>query len=228
MEQTLFGSTEVTRFTVGSLATNCYLIRDQDSSETLVVDPGEAGDDISEFLATQSYTVKGIALTHGHFDHVLGLLPLVLNFDCPVWLHPDDEPLYKKAASSAAYWLSYDPDPLPEITHHYFTQPLVLGNKDIQVIHSPGHTPGSVCFLVSTHKREKSHPRLLFSGDTVFFHSVGRTDFSYSNHMQLLDSLEELWKLPSDTVIFPGHGVQTTIGEEQSWHRELRAHTMVQ
>lgn len=194
--------------TLGALDTNCYLVWDEQSRQAVVIDPADDGGFISEQIVDQQLELQAIVLTHGHFDHVLGLLELKLNFEVPIYLHPDDIFLIKQAQSSALHWLKRSVDPVPLPTDHLREgQHLSLAGTSFQVIHTPGHTPGSV----SLYNQENG---LLFSGDTLFKSTIGRTDFKYSDPELMRASLRRLSELPPETNVYPGHGQPTTIKSE--------------
>ncbi|KKU88349.1 MAG: Hydrolase [Microgenomates group bacterium GW2011_GWF2_47_9] len=181
---------------VGPLTTNCYLIEISESS-CFVVDPGDEGDYISEKILKSRLSPLAILLTHAHFDHVLGLLPLHLNFpDTPIFLHPLDQFLYNQAVKSAKYWVShYTPDPLPKVK---LLSPLKHSFEGLKTIHSPGHTPGSVSYYFPTLKS-------LFPGDTLTQEPVN-TSHKYSSLADLTHSHLVLKSLPPSTIVYPGHG----------------------
>lgn len=182
---------------VGDLRTNCYLVSDPATSECLIIDPADEADFISTTILEHRLTPKAILLTHGHFDHCLGVLELKLNFNIPVYLHKNDLFLYQSAVKSAKYHTSKQSLKLPSADHFLEDgQNITFGNSSLTIIHTPGHTPGSVCFYSAPH---------LFTGDTLFAYGVGRTDLSYSSKHDLSTSLHELSHLPKDTLIYPGH-----------------------
>lgn len=188
---------------VGPLSTNSYLVSDHES-QAFLIDPGDDGDYLSEQITRQNLSLSHILLTHGHFDHVLGLLPLHLNFpDADIYLHPADHFIYQQATSSATHWVGqgYSPDPPPP-----FTSTTSLPSN-LELLETPGHTPGSVCFY-------DRNNNWLFSGDILFQGAVGRTDLSYSSPLKLANSLQRLTNLPGDTIVYPGHGPSTTLSQE--------------
>lgn len=191
---------------VGQLQTNCYFAWDENDFEAVIIDPGDDGDFIIQKIINLELHPKLILTTHGHFDHVLAVTELRLAFKIPFLMHQADLFLIKRAGETARYFTSIDADPLlpPD---NFFTQNMVIkfGKESLKVIETPGHTPGSVSFY---------SPGILFSGDTLFCHSVGRTDFSYSSQPLLKKSIKKLLRLPRETTVYPGHGEETTIGEE--------------
>ncbi len=204
------GQLIVRSLTLGELDTNCYLITDRGTSETIIIDPADSAESIIEVITTEQLKPTAIILTHAHFDHVLGLLELQLSLGLPVFMHPADEQLLASAQSSAQHWLGHAVDPVPKssqaITEDNTFQ---LGTLIIQVLHTPGHTPGSICLLVS----QATQPLALLTGDTVFKDGVGRTDFSYSKPLQLRDSLDRLLQFPAELLCFPGHGPHSTLAQ---------------
>lgn len=185
---------EIKTLSVGQLQANCYLVWDRDTNDCLIIDPGDDADYITTEIINLKLKPKAILLTHGHYDHVLACLELKLNFNLPIFLNPKDNFLYQKADRSAGHWSKNKAlkqpltKPLPE--------KIKLGKELIKVIKTPGHTPGSVCFYCSPH---------LFVGDTIFENGVGRTDFSYASSSDLKKSINSIFKLPDETLIYPGH-----------------------
>lgn len=200
---------EINSYTLGDLATNCYLIWSKETGHATVIDPADEGGFLSEEIMRLNLSLDQILLTHGHFDHVLGLLELSLNFpNAPIFIEKKDLFLLKKTSQSAKYWLKRDVDPVP-LPSGYLkaNKSIKIAGEDFLVLPLPGHTPGSVGFY-------SANLGWFFSGDTLFKQAVGRTDFAYSNHNQLLESLTLIEKLPSATKVFPGHGDSTSIEAE--------------
>lgn len=185
---------EIKTLSVGQLQVNCYLVWDRDTYDCLIIDPGDEADFITTEIINLKLKPQAILLTHGHYDHVLACLELKLNFNIPIFLDPKDNFLYQNAAESAGHWSNSKAlkqpltKPLPEKIN--------LGKEFFKVIRTPGHTPGSVCFYCSPH---------LFVGDTIFEDGVGRTDFSYSSSADLKRSINNIFQLPDETLIYPGH-----------------------
>ncbi len=192
----------IDKLTVGDLETNCYLV--SDSNECVIIDPGDDADFITETIINKKLKPTAIVLTHGHFDHVLGCLELKLNFTIPIYLNEKDKKLYTSANQSATHWLKKKTLKVPPIDQFIKEgSKIKIGSESLTVIETPGHTPGSVCFY--------DGQKNLFTGDTLFADSVGRTDFSYSKPLQLTKSLAKLFKLPGETIVYPGHGDSTTL-----------------
>lgn len=201
---------DITTLSLGALDTNCYVVADKKSDEAWIIDPADSGDAISEVILNQGYRLSKIILTHGHFDHVLGLLEVKLNFpEAEIYLHADDLSLLKNAQKSAWHWLKRQVDPVP-MPDRFFAEGdvLKLGSTEFVIMHTPGHTPGSVCLYSSVQG-------LVFSGDTMFAGAIGRTDFSYSDAKKMQTSLTKIKTLPSETRVLSGHGPETSIGEEK-------------
>ena len=192
----------IDKLTVGDLETNCYLV--SDSNECVIIDPGDDADFITETIINKKLKPTAIVLTHGHFDHVLGCLELKLNFTIPIYLNEKDKKLYTSANQSATHWLKKKTLKVPPIDQFIKEgSKIKIGSESLTVIETPGHTPGSVCFY--------DGQKNLFTGDTLFADSVDRTDFSYSKPLQLTKSLAKLFKLPGETIVYPGHGDSTTL-----------------
>jgi glyoxylase-like metal-dependent hydrolase (beta-lactamase superfamily II) len=192
---------------LGELGTNCYLAWDDESEEGIIIDPADEGDFISLKITELGLNPQAIILTHGHFDHVLGLLEVKLNFKIPVYLHPADLPLFRTARSSARHWLKKDPGPIPPVDRQLKDgQKISFGKQIFEVIWTPGHTKGSIALTNGL--------SVVFTGDTLFNGSVGRTDFSYSDPKELRSSVKRILALPGWCKIYPGHGETSTISAE--------------
>lgn len=189
---------QVLCFPVGEMSANCYYLIDESTQNCFIIDPGDDAEFLSTEILKRQLRPQAVLLTHGHFDHLLGTLELSLNFNLPVYLHPKDLFLYQKASRSARRFQPKNHTLKPPAHPLSLTdgQMLILGESTLKVIHTPGHTPGSVCFY---------DPPLLFTGDTLFADSVGRTDLAYSSKSDLEHSLRHLYSLPTNTLIYPGH-----------------------
>ncbi|MBP7768347.1 MBL fold metallo-hydrolase [Candidatus Woesebacteria bacterium] len=206
---------------LGALQTNCSIVWCNKTLQAVVIDPADSADVISQFLLENQLTLTAILLTHGHFDHVLGLLELSLNFDVPSYIHQKDEFLIKNAQKSAEYWLKQSVDPVPLPTHRYKGgDTICFGSCALHVLETPGHTPGSVCLYYTPEIESKntdqffdSEEQILWTGDTLFKESLTRTDFRYSSIFTLRESLRSLTQLPAQTVVLSGHGEATTLKE---------------
>lgn len=206
---------EITTLTVGPLQTNCYLLTHPQTLQTIIIDPAEEADFITQEILQKKLKPILILLTHGHFDHVLGSLELKLNFNLPIAIHPKDISLYKKAPQSALHWINQPSAPVPPpdiLLSPKETLPVPF--FDFTIIHTPGHTPGGISIYSKRHN-------LLFSGDTLFKDNIGRTDFSYSSSSDIKKSLKTLLKLPSQTIVYPGHGEPTTIKQAKIFLKDI-------
>jgi len=201
----------IEKVVVGQLATNCYLVFDDKSRETLVIDPGDDADLIVNRIRDLELKPRGIVATHGHFDHLLAVNDLKMAFEIPFLLSRKDEVMLAWFQKSAQHFVGFDPGPAPTIDKD-LGQELSISNFQFSIIETPGHTPGGVCL----YSRRES---VLFSGDTIFAEgAVGRTDYPYCNHDNLIKSVDRLLQLPPETVVYPGHGADTTIGDEKAFH----------
>ena len=195
---------QIETFILGALQTNCYLLTSDFSDSAFVIDPADDGDFINEELLRRSLKLEAIVLTHGHFDHCLGLLSLKSAWGAPIMMNFADQFLLEKAQASALHWLGIESDPVPlaDVDLAKLKSINLIG-ENFQVIQTPGHTPGSICLL---HKKDK----ILFSGDTIFANdNIGRTDFAYSDRKEMKKSLSKLKDLQKEALysqVFSGHG----------------------
>ncbi len=202
---------------VGMLQCNCSIIGDPRTREAIVVDPGDEVERILGLLSRYKLQVKAIVSTHAHIDHVGGLAKLYQYTGAPVMMHSDDLPLYRGMEVQAAF-LGVRPPELVEV-HQLLKEgdTLQWGDFLADVLHTPGHTPGSVSLHLPTNGSNAtlSHPQL-FSGDTLFAGSIGRTDLWGGSYDEIIASLKDkIMQLPDSTIVHPGHGPSTTIGHER-------------
>jgi hydroxyacylglutathione hydrolase len=196
-------------FPVGPLACNCTILGDEQTLEAIVIDPGDEIGRIHRRLTELGLKLRQILVTHAHIDHVGGALKLKWLTGAPIFLNENDLPLLKMIEMQAA-WLGVQP-PETAPPDESLADGLVVGLERFpaQVIHTPGHTQGSICLHFAPLK-------LLVAGDTLFAGSIGRTDLPGGNFDQIIDSLHSrVLALPDETKVLPGHGPATTIGEER-------------
>jgi len=202
---------------VGMLQCNCSIIGDPRTLECIVVDPGDEVERILGLLGRYKLTVKAIVSTHAHIDHVGGLAKLYQYTGAPVMMHTDDLPLYRGMETQAAF-LGVPPPDLVEV-HQLLKEGDALhwGDFLANVIHTPGHSPGSVSLYLPTDGGNTTLTSAqLFSGDTLFAGSIGRTDLWGGSYEEIIASLKDkLLQLPDSTIVHPGHGASTTIGQER-------------
>ena len=196
----------VTQITVGAFQENCYLVADAEGHSAAIVDPGSDGDRIISIVEETGRKVEAIWITHAHVDHIGAIASVKRKWDVPVYLHPLDEPLYRVGGRQAQlYGVPYEEPPKPDRAFAEGDR-LTLGKLTLDVMHAPGHAPGHVII--------HGHGNALV-GDCLFAGSIGRTDLPFSNPADLEASLKRIAALPAETVVHPGHGDITTIGEER-------------
>lgn len=192
---------------VGELSTNCYILGDEKTNEGVVIDPGGDFDLIDENIEKLNLKIKYIILTHGHIDHIKALVPLKKKTKAKVLIHKEDLPILSDPTYNLSQFIGEDSS---------FSEPDLLlkdgdtiefGKVKLLVLHTPGHTPGSISLYTDN---------LLFTGDTLFCEGMGRTDLPGASYEKLFSSIKQkLFTKPDDTEVFPGHGPSTTIGWEK-------------
>ena len=204
---------------VGMLQCNCSIIGDPETREALVVDPGDEADRILQILAKHALTVKAIVSTHAHIDHVGGLRKMQQATGAPVLMHGDDMELYRHLDIQAAWLGMRTPDPANVDKFLREGDTLRWGRFEANVFHTPGHTPGSISLYLAPRNEENTAPDAgkLLAGDTLFAGSIGRTDLPGGSLDKILRSIhQKLLILPDETIVYPGHGAVTTIGQERA------------
>ncbi len=201
---------------VGMLACNCSIFGDETTREAVVIDPGDDIDEILRVLARHGLTVKTIVITHAHIDHVGGAARLKAATGAPVYMNEADFPVYEQIEMQAL-WLGMDP---PEQADVDVTprdgDVLHMAGAEFNVLHTPGHTPGSMGLWIPSEKK-------LIAGDTLFRDSIGRTDLPGGDGKKILVSIREKFlPLPEDTLVIPGHGPTTTMGHEKEFNYFLQ------
>jgi hydroxyacylglutathione hydrolase len=193
----------VERMVVGPLLTNCYLVWDEEGNG-IIIDPGDEPDRIWSSVEEKGISVRAIVITHAHVDHMAAAGVLCRRADLPLSMHRDEEWLLSSYSEQALAFLGMEeiPPPPEDISFLKDGDLIKAGSISLLVIHSPGHSPGSICL---------SYEDILFSGDLIFRGSVGRTDLPGGDMGQLMISIRRILSLPRNTIIYPGHGPQTTL-----------------
>jgi len=198
---------KILKFSLGQLQANCYFLIERE--DCLIIDPADDASFILEELKRRRLNLIGILTTHGHFDHLMAVGEIQQSLKIPLHIHKDDNFLIDRLEKTAKYFLEYEPIILPiKIIKNFPPLPRLRWASKFKIILTPGHTPGSVCYYFEKEK-------VIFTGDTLFKGAIGRYDFSYCNEKDLKNSLITLSKLPEEIKVYPGHGEETTIREEQ-------------
>jgi len=194
---------------VGPLQCNCSIIGDEATREAMVIDPGDDIENVLAIIRKHNLQVKQIVITHAHIDHVGGAMKLRAATGAPIILNQNDYALLKMLDAQAAWIGVADPGKV-DIDRSVTTGETVsAGSHTAQILHTPGHTEGSICLYFESEKK-------LIAGDTLFAGSIGRTDLPGGSMQKILRSLHDtVLALPNETVVIPGHGELTTIGEER-------------
>ena len=205
---------KIETFVIGMIGTNCYLVSNEETKECFLVDAAGESPELTAHIRQSGLSLKAILLTHGHFDHITGLDSLTKEFDVPVYAHEKEEILLNDASynASASYGMPFT---WKKAEYVRDGQTLEIAGTEIRVLHTPGHTTGGCCYYI---EKEQA----LFSGDTLFCASVGRTDLPTGSESRLLRSIsEKLMPLPDETKVYPGHMEETTIGYERNYNPYL-------
>ena len=188
---------------LGAYQTNCYMIWAEESDKCVVIDPGYDADTVLDQAKKQGKTIEAILLTHGHFDHVGAVRDIAAETDCAVYICPDDLSMPPQLTAGPLYYTdTYGEGDV-----------LQLAGLSIRVIQTPGHTRGSVCLITGD---------AMFSGDTLFEGSCGRTDLPGGDWAVILQSLKRLKEMTKDYKVYPGHGCATTLADEQMYNPYMR------
>jgi len=188
---------------VGAYQANCYIIADKDRKEAIIIDPGDEYSKIKKVIDRYGLTPKVIINTHGHIDHI----GANSNFNLPVYIHKDDAEFLTDSKKNMSSFLNLSKLSKVEFRILKDKDKISIDNLTLEVIHSPGHTPGGICLKLDN---------MIFTGDTLFAGGIGRTDLPYSSEDKMVNSLKKLMDYPDNTKILPGHGPSSTIGEERA------------
>ncbi len=206
---------KIEKFVLGAVQTNCYLILNEETKEAVIVDPATCPDYLLSHVKSNGYIPKGIILTHGHFDHVMGIEGWLCEYEIPVYLHEDEKEVLENYNLNLSVMIGkyYAYDKVETLKDG---DTLELADFSFKVIHTPGHTQGGCCYY-------EENEAVLISGDTLFKSSVGRSDFPTGNMSTLVKSIKEkLFVLPDDVMVYPGHNSLTCIADEKMYNPFLR------
>ncbi|RJQ51340.1 MAG: MBL fold metallo-hydrolase [Nitrospiraceae bacterium] len=194
------------KLVVGPLQENCYIVGDKKTKQAIVIDPGDEPDRILDEIKEHGLEVSAVILTHAHFDHVGAAGDIRKGTGAKILMHKDDMEAYGLAKEQAFFW-GYEMEDLPQPDGFVDEgDEIKAGNLGFRVMHTPGHSQGGICLYGEG---------VVFTGDTIFQGSVGRTDFPGGSIEELRESFRRLLDLPEDTKVFSGHGPETTIGTEK-------------
>jgi glyoxylase-like metal-dependent hydrolase (beta-lactamase superfamily II) len=202
---------KIEKFVLGSMGTNCYLIINEETKELIIIDPATCPDYVVSHVNSNGYIPRAIFLTHAHFDHVMGIDGWVKEFGIPVYLHEEEKKVLEdpELNLSGVFGASYS---YSDVKCLKDGQELEVSGFIFKVIHTPGHTCGGCCYYCADEG-------VLISGDTLFYQSVGRSDFPTGSMGTLVRSIKEkLFCLPEDVMVYPGHNDATCIADEKKYN----------
>lgn len=204
----------VKKLTLSPLGTNCYIV-DAGSGEAVVIDPADSGEEILAAAENAGLAIKKILLTHGHFDHTGAAQYIKEKTGSPIYIHKADEELLSDSVKSLSFFCPGKPF-IPCEADVLFDDgdTITQGSITFTVMHTPGHTAGSVCFLCT----DENGQHIMFSGDTLFKDSIGRSDVYSSDPGVMMQSLEKIKELNDDHIVYPGHGDSTTLNVEKRFN----------
>lgn len=186
---------------------NCYILADSQTRRAMIIDPGDEYAKIAQLLGRKKLKASCIVNTHGHIDHI----GAENEFSLPVYIYKDEVPMLKDASLNLSGFLQAPFTVKAEVKALEDNQEITLDSLRLKVLHTPGHTPGGIALLLL-----QPEGKIVFTGDTLFYSSVGRTDFPGASSKTLINSIKtRLLTLSDDTVVYPGHGPRTTIGQEK-------------
>ena len=192
----------------GMNQTNCYIVGCEETMQGAVIDPGGEGERIVQEIKRTGLAVRYVLITHAHFDHIGGIAKVVEATQAKLALHPNEKPLLDAGGGAAMFGLPVQPAPPPDIDLSE-GQEIDVGTLTLQVLFTPGHSPGGVTFY-------EADEGVAFVGDVLFSRGIGRTDLHGGDRATLMRSIKEvLFALPDDTIIYPGHGPKTTVAREK-------------
>ncbi len=203
-------------FVVGMMETNCYLVSNEETKEAVLIDPGDSPRTMIDAIESEGLSLQAILLTHAHFDHIGGLKEIVKAYPVPVYVYEKDQDMMKDPDLNVSRSYIKGGFSFDEALSVTDGEVLSLAGYDFLVLYTPGHTIGSCCYYVESEG-------VLFSGDTLFQLSVGRTDFPTGSTLDLMTSVKEkLFVLPEETHVYPGHMGETQIGYEKAHNPYVR------
>ena len=198
----------------GPFQMNCYVVYDESRTHCLLFDPGDEPEALIRFLEKERLQPEAIFNTHAHIDHVRFLDRIQRHYAIPFYLAPEEKPLLENLPKQGAMF-GLETGNIPRVDHELHEgQRFEFGTLRFYTLHTPGHSPGSICFVFDD---------FVISGDVLFYDSIGRTDLYMGNTPLLLDSIRgKLWPLPDNMAVYPGHGPSTTIGREKTYNPFLK------
>lgn len=204
----------IERFILQGMGVNCYIYYNENTKKGFMVDPGMVSDKVRDFVEAQNLKIEAILLTHGHGDHIMGVEYFRKLYKCPVYAHEAERDILEHAELNKSREIYGSPVELRDISYLKTGEEPPLESTKVQVLFTPGHSPGGLSYLTDEG---------LFSGDTLFKLGIGRYDLYGGDFDQLEDSImNTLYELPEDTAVYPGHGVSTTIGYEMKKNLHFR------